>query len=182
MLTGHSASCARFASAITIAIRSSNRKLEHKNIFEAEKSGEMQTRDSWTSQRRREYTTRRAHMRYPLRILVGYRWRDSHGAKRGGKGWTRNLSEEGAFVQTRDCPAEHEDVDLFLRIPRLRTSSIVSAMRMTMEGRVVRVERNTEQGIDLGFAIQKRRGVSSDDGDAQELAGTRGRTLPPRVN
>jgi hypothetical protein len=37
MLTGHSASCARFASAITIAIRSSNRKLEHKNIFELDK-------------------------------------------------------------------------------------------------------------------------------------------------
>jgi len=121
-------------------------------------------------------------MRYPLRILVGYRWKDSHGAKRGGKGWTRNLSEEGAFVETRDCPGEHDRVDLFLRIPRLRTSSIKPAMRMTMEGSVVRVERNTEQGIDLGFAVQRRRVASSDDGGAQEPAETRERTLTPRVN
>jgi hypothetical protein len=159
-----------------------NGKLEYKQIFLGEKSDEMQTRDSWLNQRRREFTIRRAHMRYPLRISVDYRWRDSQGTKRGGKGWTRNLSEEGAFVQTRDCPTVHDDVDLVLRIPRLRTSSIVSAMRMTMEGRVVRVERNTEQGLDLGFAVQKRRTVSGEDGDGQEPAGTRGRTLPPRVN
>jgi hypothetical protein len=137
----------------------------------------MQSRDSWLSQIKRELPSRRTHVRYPLRISIDYRWRDRYGTDRGGKGWTRNISEEGAFIQTQECPGEDENVNLFFR---MRTPS--PSKRMTMEARVVRVERSVEEGLALGFAVQKRAIAAARDGGTSNLAGARRYGLGFRIN
>jgi PilZ domain len=140
----------------------------------------MQSRDSSLSQAKRVFASRRTHVRYPLRVSVDYRWKDNAGIDRGGKGWTRNISEDGAFIQTGDCPAEHVSVDLLFRIPRMRTAS--PSTRMTMEAKVVRVERSVEEGYELGFAVQKRAVAADGDEGTSNLAGARAYALGSRVN
>jgi hypothetical protein len=95
-------------------------------------------------------------MRYPLRASICFWWRDPDGANRQGKGWTRNVSEEGALISTPNCPAQGDQVDLVLRIPVGRSPIPVSAFRMDMKAEVVRLLLDSTGKKICGFAVRKR--------------------------
>jgi hypothetical protein len=153
-----------------------------KHAWIVKKGAGMQTRKEWLGKISRGFPSRRAQVRYPLRISVAYRWKDNGGTSHGSKGLTRNVSEAGAFVQASQCPAEDDIVDLFFRIPRARSLPAVRAMRMTMQAKVVRLEQNVELGVDIGFAVHKRMGFPGGDDDATGRKGSSERRVAWRVN
>ena len=104
-------------------------------------------------------TNRRKQMRYPLRASVVYRWRDSDGMRRSGRGWTQDVSEEGVLVCSEDCPAVGELLDLALRVPTLRTPVPAPALRMDMKAKVIRILSEAGEGKNLGFAARRRDGA-----------------------
>ena len=146
------------------------------------KGAGMQTRNERLGKMSRGFPGRRAHVRYPLRLCVGYRWKDNDGTKHGSKGWTRNISEEGAFIKAVACPAEEDLVDLLFQMPRDRSLPAVRAVRMTLQARVVRVVRNAEEGIDVGFAVHKRTGFPAGDNHATGRKDSGERRVNWRVN
>lgn len=94
-------------------------------------------------------------MRYPLRASVVYQWRDSNGMERSGRGWTRDVSEEGVLVSSEDRPALGELVDLVLRLPTMRSPIPAPALRMDMKARVIRLVTDAGEGRNLGFAARR---------------------------
>lgn len=123
----------------------------------------METRNNWLSQTKRGMSSRRAHVRFPLRISVGFHWKEDGGVKKDARGWTRNISEQGAFIETAECPVERDSVNLQFRIPSPRKPWSVRATRMVMEARVVRVESDATTGSRVGFAVQKRTAMRAKD-------------------
>jgi hypothetical protein len=88
---------------------------------------------------------RRKAERFPLDVPVVFWWTDANGVHEQGEGRCYDLSEVGAFVFASACPQEGTHVGL--RIP------VSKALRMEMEGRVVRIEEiRSGKGRD-GFAI-----------------------------
>ena len=106
------------------------------------------------SSQEEQATNRRKHIRYPLRASIAYQWRDSQGLERRGRGWTQNVSEQGALVSSDNCPASGDFVDLMLRVPSLRTAVPAPTFRMEMNAKVVRVLKDMRDGRDLGFAVR----------------------------
>jgi len=100
-------------------------------------------------------------MRYPLRASVVYRWRDSDGTRRCGRGWTQDVSEGGVLVCSENCPAVGELLDLALRVPTLRTPVPAPALRMDMKAKVIRILNDTGEGKNLGFAARRRDGAGA---------------------
>ena len=98
-------------------------------------------------------------MRYPLRASVVYRWRDSDGMRRCGRGWTQDVSEEGVLVCSENCPAVGELLDVALRVPTLRTPVPAPALRMDMKAKVIRILSEAGEGKNLGFAARRRDGA-----------------------
>jgi hypothetical protein len=83
--------------------------------------------------------------RFPLDVPVVFWWTDANGVHEQGEGRCYDLSELGAFVFASACPQEGTHVGL--RIP------VSQALRMEMEGRIVRIEEiRSGKGRD-GFAI-----------------------------
>jgi len=95
-------------------------------------------------------------MRYPLRAAISFWWRDEDGSNRRGRGWTRNVSEEGALIATRDCPAQGDQVVLVLQIPAGRSPVPASTFRMDMKAEVVRLLLDSSGRKIQGFAVRKR--------------------------
>ena len=90
------------------------------------------------------YASRKAE-RFPLDVPVVFWWTDANGVHEQGEGRCYDLSELGVFVFASACPPEGTHVGL--RIP------VSQALRMEMEGRVVRIEEvRSGEGRD-GFAI-----------------------------
>ena len=100
-------------------------------------------------------------MRYPLRASVVYRWRDSDGMRRCGRGWTQDVSEEGVLVCSENCPAVGELLDLVLRVPTLRKPAPAPALRMDMKAKVIRILNDTGERKNLGFAARRRDGAGA---------------------
>jgi hypothetical protein len=88
-------------------------------------------------------------MRYPLKTRVSFRWKDKDGTQRRGEGTSRDLSETGTFVFASGCPPVGSEVELGISFAAL--PSVASALRMELEGRVLRVEKSSK-GSD-GFAV-----------------------------
>jgi len=96
-------------------------------------------------------------MRYPLRASISFWWRDPDGSNRQGRGWTRNVSEEGALISTLTCPAQGDQIDLVLQIPAAgRPPMPASAFRMDMKAEVVRLLLDSTGKKIRGFAVRKR--------------------------
>jgi hypothetical protein len=125
--------------------------------------------------------TRRAHFRYPLRISVSYRWTNGQVVNRS-KGVARDISEEGAFVVTPDCPPMKEVVDLVFRMPRLRKPVAVPEMQIAMEGRVVRVEHDPVLQVNVGFAVRSRKASRAEEGPIQDAAWLSGTSVGSPTN
>jgi len=120
------------------------------------------------------------HFRYPLRVSVGYRWTNSEGVC-CGKGRTRNISDTGAFIVSSDCPAEKDVVNLLFHIPRLRKAAMPS-VRLAMEARVVRVEKDRDLHTKVGFAVRKRGVAAHQEEEFSEALWQRGYVAGSRAN
>ena len=82
---------------------------------------------------------RRKNIRFPLRAFVTFWWDDIGGNVRQGKGESRNVSEQGVFVETLICPPVGSQTILAISIQRPENTS---AQEIEFEGRVVRVEHH----------------------------------------
>jgi hypothetical protein len=90
-------------------------------------------------------------MRYPLEAQVSFHWKDKDGTERRGQGTSRDLSETGTFVFAPACPPVGSKVELRISVAAL--PSAASALRMELEGRVLRVEQTTVRKGSGGFAV-----------------------------
>jgi PilZ domain len=115
-------------------------------------------------------TIRRKQMRYPLRTPITFRWSHTDGSSRHGKGWTRNVSEEGALISTANCPSEGDQVDLVLQIPAGCPAIPTSIFRMDMKAEVVRLLLDSSRKKICGFAVRKCSTEPRSDWQSTDLA------------
>ena len=110
-------------------------------------------------------------MRYPLEAKVSFHWKDKDGIRRQGEGTSRDLSETGTFVFAPACPPVGSDVELKISFAAL--PSAASALRMELEGRVLRVEQTTAGKGSGGFAVATNEATlrESDESAGEENAG-----------
>jgi hypothetical protein len=102
-------------------------------------------------------TSRRSQIRYPLRTPVIYKWQDTSGSQRRARGWTRDISEAGAYVLSNQCPKKGEIVELTFKLlgfARQHTSR--DKNQLEMGGEVVRVDFAEIAGVGLGFAVRSK--------------------------
>jgi hypothetical protein len=91
---------------------------------------------------------RRRHIRFPLRGAVDFRWHDNAGNCQRGEGISRNISEQGIFVETPACPPLGTRTRAEVWIQQLE-----DAAQIAFEGRVVRIEKSGERAFFEGFAM-----------------------------
>ncbi|HXH67439.1 MAG TPA: PilZ domain-containing protein [Candidatus Limnocylindrales bacterium] len=109
----------------------------------------------------------RRQIRYPLRTTVVYRWLDNTGLRRHARGWTRDISEAGAYVLSSHCPQKGEFVELSFRLLALRERETPkNGAHLEMGGEVVRVDNAEIAGAAVGFAVRSKaatRGKPTDE-------------------
>lgn len=110
---------------------------------------------------------RRNSIRYPLEAPVVFRWKDEGGVYQLGEGQSRDVSERGVFVIAANCPPTRADVELTIDFAALPT--VMRAMQMEVEGRVVRVEPGMGQR-NGGFAVLAEQALLSESDDIAEKA------------
>ena len=92
-------------------------------------------------------------MRFPLDVPVAFWWTDANGGHQLGKGRSFDVSELGVFVCASDCPPAGAQVGLKISISITGVPDAPRALRMEVQGRVLRVEQvRSGEGRD-GFAI-----------------------------
>lgn len=97
--------------------------------------------------------TRRKSIRFPLQMPVIFWWTNEYGKRRQAEGYSRDISEAGAFVLAADCPPLGAIVELRMDLQALPNAR--GAYLIEYQGQVVRVERpNGEKGN--GFAVLRR--------------------------
>jgi hypothetical protein len=111
------------------------------------------------------HTSRRKQIRYPLRASVVYRWLDPTGLRRRGRGWTRDISEAGTYVLSQRCPNEGDVVELRFRLVSTRQQLVNENGTMDMNGRVIRVDRDGNEGAGAGFAVRSKETASPHESD-----------------
>jgi hypothetical protein len=96
-------------------------------------------------------TKRRRHIRFPLRGTVDFQWSDNAGKCHAGKGKSRNISEQGIFVETPARPPIGARTRAEVWIQHARDSAQIR--QIAFEGWVVRVEESAKCAFCGGFAI-----------------------------
>jgi PilZ domain-containing protein len=96
-------------------------------------------------------TQRRRHIRFPLRGAVDFRWDDNAGNCQKGKGISRNISEQGIFVETLTCPPLGTRTRAEVWIQQLKDEA--QSCQISLEGRVVRIESSGVRAFFGGFAM-----------------------------
>ncbi|MDQ1409851.1 MAG: hypothetical protein QOJ41_1586, partial [Acidobacteriaceae bacterium] len=90
-------------------------------------------------------------IRYPLEASVGFWWKDENGACQQHEGRGRDASDRGAFILSAACPPVGTGIRL--RISMEGFPDDAAALRIDIEGRVLRVERAGASGENSGFAV-----------------------------
>ena len=93
----------------------------------------------------------RKEIRFRLGTLAVFAWEGANQRRLKGQGVTRDISEQGAYILTATSPPADCVVRLDLMLPPLAGSK--SAMRITGEARVIRVEHRSGNGGASGFAV-----------------------------
>lgn len=101
------------------------------------------------------FMNRRRQIRYPLRNPVLYLW-EREGVALRGHGWTQTVSEQGVYISSRNCPREGDSIHLVLEFSCQPSQVSQYAVRMEMEGNVVRIDRDEVCGEIIGFAVARR--------------------------
>ena len=93
----------------------------------------------------------RKKMRFPVAAPVFFRWKDANGNEHRGEGTSRDISETGAFVLTAVSPPLGADIEL--RISLVGLLKTMTAGRMELGGRILRVEQTAAGRAIGGFAV-----------------------------
>ena len=86
--------------------------------------------------------------RYPLDLGVTFQWTND-GQEYFGTGSTRDISAEGMFVFSENCPPYNAQLTCEVTAPRSRSAGF---LQIKASGRVVRVE-DSQSGKRCGFAV-----------------------------
>jgi PilZ domain len=108
----------------------------------------------------RYFMNRRRQIRYPLRNPVLYLW-EREGVALRGHGWTQTVSEQGIYISSRNSPREGDSINLVLEFSSQSSQVPPYAVRMEMEGNVVRIDRDEVRGEIIGFAVARRENAAS---------------------
>lgn len=114
----------------------------------------------------------RKSMRFPLQAPVVFWWRDENDAYQQSEGWSRDISERGAFVFAVACPPVGADVGL--RISFAALPEAPRAQRMEVEGRVLRVEQPRTGKGSSGFAVLSNEVILRENDESTEEANSGG--------
>ena len=93
----------------------------------------------------------RTTMRYPLETSVVFWWKDENGIYQRNEGRGRDVSDRGAFVFAAACPPVGTSIGL--RISLEGFPDATPALRIEVEGRVLRVEQARSGARRSGFAV-----------------------------
>lgn len=108
-------------------------------------------------------------MRFPMDVPVTFWWTDANGVHQLGDGRSFDVSELGVFVCASGCPPAGAQVGLKISITE--EPDAPGALRMEVEGRVLRVEQaRSGEGRD-GFAILSDQAIlrESEEHEGREL-------------
>jgi len=97
-------------------------------------------------------TNRRKHIRFPLRAAIDFRWKDHAGNCYSGEGQTRDISEQGVFVEAPVCPPLGTPTKADVWIQHAKDAAQIC--QIAFEGWVVRIERRQESAFGAGFAMR----------------------------
>jgi hypothetical protein len=131
-----------------------------------------------------EQMDRRNHRRYDLQATAHFSWKDAGGTRWQGRGLTRDISETGLFVVTRNAPPSGVAVKVEVRA----YSQWGSGLLMQAKGQVVRVEVNEQPASGVGFAAATRSlvlrnckpDVTAQGGDFDTVSGAAPSDFPGR--
>jgi hypothetical protein len=93
----------------------------------------------------------RTTIRYPLEAAVVFWWNEENGILKQEQGRSRDASDRGAFIVSAVCPPVGTAIGL--RIFMEGFSDEAAAVRIDVEGRVLRVERSEASAGNSGFAV-----------------------------
>lgn len=93
----------------------------------------------------------RKEIRYRLGTLAVFSWEGANRHRFKGEGITRDISVQGAYILTATSPPADCFVRLDLMLPPLAGPK--TAMRITGEARVIRVEHRSGNDGTNGFAV-----------------------------
>jgi hypothetical protein len=93
----------------------------------------------------------RTTIRYPLEASVVFWWKDENGTYQQKEGRGRDASDRGAFVFAGACPPVGAGIGL--RIFMEGCPDEAAALRIEVEGRVLRIEGSPTSGENIGFAV-----------------------------
>ena len=93
----------------------------------------------------------RTAIRFPLRATVTFSWRDHEGTIHDGNGESRDISEQGVFVLSNSCPPVGSRVTV--RILLEEPPEVTRALRMQVNGHVLRIDEGSAGAACNGFAI-----------------------------
>jgi PilZ domain len=103
----------------------------------------------------------RKAIRFPLEASVSFYWMGENGVEQQGKGRSRDISENGVFVFADECPPAGVKIGLKIVLPEL--SDIAHALRMQIEGRVLRVDEAAGEQRVCGFVVLSEQALLSGD-------------------
>jgi hypothetical protein len=93
----------------------------------------------------------RTTIRYPLEASIVFWWKDENGTYRQEEGRGRDASDRGAFVFAVVCPPVGADIRI--RISMEGFPDEAAALRIEVEGRVLRIDGSRASGENTGFAV-----------------------------
>jgi hypothetical protein len=112
---------------------------------------------------------RRQAIRYPLQLPASFLWKDDEGILRQDEGHTRNVSENGAFVDAANLPVIGSFVELHFSVPSVPGGK--GKMHVQYTGEILRLEATEQGDRSGGFAITSREIVWHDE-DGNNSAGS----------
>src|SRR5271168_418392 len=123
-----------------------------KSSFDSMALGSASARRSIAPEPSPKPMDRRQHERFDLQATAQFSWQDALGVRWRGRGLTRDISETGVFVETRDAPPSGTPVRLEVRAYSVSGSGLL----MQTKGNVVRVEVSNQPANGVGFAVVTR--------------------------
>jgi hypothetical protein len=122
---------------------------------------------------------RRGTIRYPLRFVVTFSWKDEVDVVHGNEGQSRDISGRGIYVHSGAIPPVGAPVKINILLPRLEPFKCPA--ELYAEGRVVRIDPGASLSSTAGFAamnhmvtLRDAEGHTIDDQDSWKQFGRGG--------
>lgn len=100
-------------------------------------------------------------VRHLLHARVIFHWNDDEGSQRAGRGQTRNISRNGAYVVSPEHPPKGAQISMIIYLPPLPGDTRMHSIEA--QGQVLRVEPKpqAEDSAGCGFAVSNHRVILS---------------------